>query len=257
MRIASWNVNSLRVRLGQVTDWLAAERPAVLGLQETKVVDADFPFEALAGAGYRAHAVGQKTYNGVALLVRDDLEATGVATSLPDAPDGQARYVAATVAGTRVINVYVPNGSEVGSDKYAYKLAWLEALRDHVVQEIARHPRLLLCGDFNIAPADLDLYDAEGWRDQILCSDAERAALQRLLEGGLTDLYRSRDAETPGFSWWDYRQGAFRRDRGIRIDLLLASAALVADCVDCRVDRAPRGLERPSDHAPVVADFGG
>lgn len=257
MRVATWNVNSLRVRLDHLRAWLDSERPDIFCLQETKVVDADFPQDALGEAGYRALIVGQKTYNGVAMLLREGLEAGEMMTALPGAPDEQARFVAATVDGTRVINVYVPNGSEVGSDKFAYKLAWLARLRELVVAERARYDRLLVCGDFNIAPTDLDVYDPEAWTGKILCSSEERAAFGRLLEGGLVDLFRSRHEEEPGFSWWDYRQGAFRRDRGIRIDHLLVSPALAGACTGCHVDRAPRALERPSDHTPVVADFSG
>lgn len=257
MRVATWNVNSLRVRLEQVLAWLDGERPDLLCLQETKVVDTDFPSDALAAAGYRALYVGQKTYNGVALLVRDGLAAGDVLSALPGAPGDQARFVAATVGDLRVVNVYVPNGSEVGSDKYLYKLAWLDRLRERMEVELRAHARLLLCGDFNIAPADLDVHDPQAWYGRILCSDGERAAFRCLLDTGLVDLYRAAHPDAPGYSWWDYRQGAFRRDRGMRIDHLLGSPRLVAAGQACRVDRGPRGLERPSDHAPVVADLAG
>jgi len=255
MRIATWNVNSLRVRLDHVRDWLASESPDVLCLQETKVVDADFPAAALDEVGYTALFSGQKTYNGVAVLVRHGLVLDDAETELTGEVDEPRRFLAVTVGGVRIVNVYVPNGSAVGSDKYAYKLAWLERLTLHLREALARYPRLLLCGDCNIAPADIDVHDPDAWRDDVLCSVPERAAFAALEGLGLSDLFRSREPDTVAFSWWDYRMGAFRRNRGLRIDHLLASAPLAAGCRGCRVDRTPRGWERPSDHAPVVADF--
>ncbi len=255
MRIATWNVNSVRARLDHLLAWLAAERPDVVCLQETKVVDADFPHGPLAGAGYRAEFSGQKSYNGVAVLARGDLEPVDPVRELPGDDDPQRRYLAVTVGGVRVINVYVPNGSEVGSDKYAYKLAWLARLAAHVGVEAVAYPRLLLTGDFNIAPADLDVHDPELWRDRILCSGPERDAYRAIEAHGLVDLFRRLHPDDPGFSWWDYRMNAFRRDRGLRIDLVLVSEALASRARACRVDRTPRGWEKPSDHAPVVARF--
>ena len=253
MKIATWNVNSLRVRLAQVLDWLARESPDVLALQETKVVDEDFPIGEIEEAGYRAAFAGQKTYNGVAVLSREP--AGELVRDLPDFEDPQRRVLAATVGGVRVFNVYVPNGHSVGSEKYAYKLAWLEKLREAVAQELARHPRLVLLGDFNIAPEDRDVHDPQEWEGSILCSGPERDAHRRLLETGLIDAFRIFEQAQGAFSWWDYRMNAFRRKRGLRIDLLLASERLAEACSACRIDVEPRGWERPSDHAPVLAEF--
>lgn len=255
MRVASWNVNSVRARLDHVRDWLGSERPDVLCLQETKVVDADFPADAFAALGYRAEVSGQKSYNGVATLVRDDLEAGEPVRDLPGLDDPQRRYLATTVAGVRVVNVYVPNGSEVGSDKYAYKLGWLAALAAHLEQALADHPRLLLTGDFNIAPADADVHDPEAWRDRVLCSGPERDAYRALEALGLVDLFRALHPDAVEYSWWDYRLNAFRRNLGLRIDLVLVSPELRARGRSCRIDRVPRGWDKPSDHAPVVASF--
>jgi exodeoxyribonuclease-3 len=255
VRVATWNVNSVRARLDHLRAWLAAEQPDVVCLQETKVVDADFPHAPLAEAGYHAEISGQKSYNGVAVLARAGLELGDPLRDLPGIDDPQRRYLAVTVDGVRVINVYVPNGSEVGSDKYAYKLAWLARLAEHLREECAAHPRLLLTGDFNIAPADVDVHDPDAWRDKVLCSVPERDAYRELEACGLVDLFRTLHPEEPGFSWWDYRMNAFRRDRGLRIDLLLVSAGLADVARTCRVDRTPRGWEKPSDHAPVVASF--
>lgn len=255
MRIATWNVNSVRARRDHLHAWLAAEQPDVVCLQETKVVDVDFPHDAIAAAGYRAVVNGQKSYNGVAVLARGDLELADPVTDLPGLDDPQRRYLAVSVGGLRVVNVYVPNGSAVGSDKYAYKLAWLARLTEHLAAALADHPRLLLTGDFNIAPADRDVHDPEAWRDQVLCSAPERAAFRALEALGLVDLFRALHPDDPGFSWWDYRLQAFRRDRGLRIDLVLVSAALLARGRTCRVDRTPRAWDKPSDHAPVVASF--
>ncbi|HEY5719065.1 MAG TPA: exodeoxyribonuclease III, partial [Gammaproteobacteria bacterium] len=250
MRIASWNVNSLRARLDHVRDWLESARPDLLCVQETKVVDADFPAAALAEAGYAACFSGQKSYNGVALLARDGLPLGDVVSSLTGEPDEPRRFLAASVAGVRVVNVYVPNGSAVGSDKYAYKLAWLERLVAALRAELAAQPRLLLLGDYNIAPADRDVHDPDAWRDQVLCSVPERAAFAALTGLGLVDLFRAHHPDAVEYTWWDYRLNAYRRNLGLRIDHLLASPALAATCRECTVDRTPRGWERPSDHAP-------
>jgi len=252
-KIATWNVNSLKVRLGHVLDWLAAEKPDVFALQETKTVDENFPIEQIEAAGYRAAFAGQKTYNGVATLSLAPGEE--IATDLPGLDDPQRRILASTIDGVRVLNVYVPNGQEVGSDKYAYKLDWLEKLRGYLAAELSRHPRLVVLGDFNIAPEDRDVHDPEAWRGKVLCSDPERAALGALLELGLSDLFRLFDQEERLFSWWDYRMLGFRRNHGLRIDLILGSKALAEACTSCRIDKEPRKLERPSDHTPVVAEF--
>ncbi|MCP5154776.1 MAG: exodeoxyribonuclease III [Ectothiorhodospiraceae bacterium] len=253
MKIATWNVNSLNVRLPHVLDWLATQAPDVLALQETKLTDDKFPVEALAAAGYRALFAGQKTYNGVALLTRE--AATDPLTDIPDLDDPDRRILIATVGGVRVVNLYVVNGQEVGSEKYAYKLEWLRAVTAHVARELEQHRDLVVVGDFNITPDDRDVHDPDAWRERILCSTPEREALGRLLALGLTDAFRLFEQAPASFSWWDYRQGAFRRNLGLRIDLVLPTTALGGRCTGCTVDTAPRRLERPSDHAPVVAEF--
>ena len=254
MKLASWNVNSLKIRLPHVLDWLASEQPDVLGLQETKLTDDRFPLQAIEDAGYRVAFSGQPTYNGVAVLARGELR--DVVTDIPGLADPQRRVLAATVGDLRFINLYVPNGSEVGSDKYAYKLNWLAHLRDWLAEEAKQHQKLVVVGDFNIAPADADVHDPEEWRGKVLFSEPEHAALDALLELGLSDTFRLFPQDEKTFSWWDYRMNNFRRNRGLRIDLILASEALKARCEASWVDLAPRRLERPSDHAPVVARFG-
>ena len=253
MKIATWNVNSLRVRLPHLLDWLAASPVDVVGIQETKLVDEAFPHAELAAAGYHAVHNGQKTYNGVALLSRLPMEQ--VARDLPGFEDEQKRVIAATVNGVRVVNVYVVNGQAVGSEKYAYKLRFLQALRQFVADEMTRHRELAVGGDFNIAPAPEDTHDPSVWEGQILCSEPEREGLRALLALGLKDSFRLFEQPAQSFSWWDYRQAAFRRNLGLRIDHVLVSQALAARCVQCQIDTAPRRLERPSDHAPVVAEF--
>lgn len=253
LRVASWNVNSLRVRLPQLAGWLTGCAPDVIGLQETKLTDDVFPHAELEKFGYRSVASGQKTYNGVALLARAPL--IEVATDFTDLDDPQRRLVAATVQGIRYVNVYVPNGQAVGADKYEYKLRWLRSLRRFVQDELTHHERLVVMGDFNIAPEDRDVHDPLLWKDQILCSEPEREAFQAVLGLGLADTFRLFDQPSGSFSWWDYRQGGFRRNLGLRIDLLLASTALAAQCVTSEIDTEPRRAERPSDHAPVTAGF--
>ena len=253
MKIASWNVNSLKVRLPQVLQWLESEKPDIIGLQETKLTDELFPRDEIEAAGYRVLFSGQKTYNGVALLSRE--EATDPITDLPGLDDPQRRVLGATVSGVRFLNLYVPNGQEVGSDKYAYKLDWIEKLQAHVRAQLEIHENVLIVGDFNIAPEDRDVYDPAGWADSVLFSPPEREAFRRLLDAGLADAFRLFEQEEKIWSWWDYRMGAFRRDMGLRIDHILVSSALAKSCTACRIDRAPRTWERPSDHAPVVAEF--
>jgi exodeoxyribonuclease-3 len=253
VKIATWNVNSLRVRLPVVLDWLAANQPDVLGLQETKLTDADFPVDAIRAAGYQACYSGQKTYNGVALLTRRPVEA--VVSAFPDYPDPQKRLLAASLGGYRLINVYIPNGSETGSDKYAYKLEWLEQLAGFIAAERQHGQPLILMGDFNIAPEDRDVYDPVAWGDAILCSPPERAGFTRLLQCGLADAFRLFDQPDQSYSWWDYRMQAFRRKRGLRIDHLLIDQCLTAVCTGCYIDTGPRQLERPSDHAPVILEL--
>ncbi len=255
MKIASWNVNSLNVRLPHLEQWLTAFAPDVVGLQETKLEDPRFPDTALAGLGYRSVFAGQKTYNGVAILSREP--ATEVQVGIPGFEDEQKRVIAATVGDVRIVNLYVVNGQDVGTDKYAYKLRWLEAVREWLQDELRRHPELVVLGDFNIAPDARDVHDPSVWHDgHILTSTAEREALRNLYALGLSDAFRLLH-DTPGqFSWWDYRQAAFRRDLGLRIDLTLVSEALRGAVVEAGIDREPRTWERPSDHAPAWVRLG-
>ncbi|RLK47009.1 exodeoxyribonuclease III [Alkalispirillum mobile] len=255
MKLASWNVNSLKVRLPQVLDWLASRQPDIVGLQETKLTDDRFPVEALNEAGYQVAYAGQPTYNGVAVLARGQAP-QDVVRDIPGLEDPQRRVLAATVGDLRFINLYVPNGSEVGSEKYAYKLDWLARLADWLAEERARHDKLVVVGDFNIAPDDRDVHDPEAWHEKILCSTPEREALARLTGGlELADTFRLFDQPEKTWSWWDYRMNNFKRNRGLRIDLILGSPALREACTASTVDREPRTWERPSDHAPAVAEF--
>lgn len=251
--IATWNVNSLRVRLPQVLEWLVAEKPDALALQETKLTDDAFPVDEFQQIGYGALYSGQKTYNGMAIVSRQP--ARDSLTDIPELDDPQRRLLVATVGGLRIANVYVPNGQEAGSEKFAYKLTWLEKLTDLVRAEAARHPRFALLGDFNIAPSDADVHDPAEWEGQVLCSEPERAAFRRLLDTGLEDSFRLFEQPEREYSWWDYRMNAFRRKRGLRIDHILVSGVLAKACTSCRIDIEPRRRERPSDHAPVVAAF--
>ena len=253
LKIASWNVNSLNVRLPQVLAWVEGARPDVLALQETKLTDDRFPVEALQQAGYRSLFSGQKTYNGVAILSRE--EATDPITDIPGLDDPQRRILAATIGGVRVVDLYVVNGGEVGSEKFAYKLRWLECVTAWLATELERHENLIVLGDFNIAPDDRDVHDPEAWREKILCSTPEREALLRMLGLGLEDTFRLFEQEPGVFSWWDYRMNMFRRKLGLRIDLVLASAALAKHCTASYIDIEPRRQERPSDHAPAIAEF--
>ena len=256
MKIASWNVNSLNVRLPQLQQWLQQAAPDVVGLQETKLEDHRFPDTALLEAGYRSVFHGQKTYNGVAILARDRA-LTDVQVGIPGFEDAQARAIAATVGGVRIVNLYVVNGQEVGSEKFAYKLRWLEAVREWLADELRRHPRLVVLGDFNIAPDERDVHDPAIWNDDhILTSTPEREALRQLLALGLHDGLRLHSEEGGIFSWWDYRQAAFRRNLGLRIDLTLVSDALRGTTVEAGIDRTPRTWERPSDHAPAFVVLG-
>ncbi len=253
MKIATWNVNSMNVRLPHVLEWLQSHEPDVLVLQEIKQLTEKFPTEALAEAGYQSIASGQKTYNGVAVISKES--ATDPVTDLPDFEDPQRRVLAATIGDTRIIDLYVPNGSEVGSEKYAYKLDGLASLRNFLEAEMATHQNVAVLGDFNIAPADADVYDPEKWGDAILCSPKERDALSALIDLGLTDVFRKFEQPESTFSWWDYRAAGFRRNAGLRIDLILTSASMTERCTASYVDKEPRAWERPSDHAPVVAEF--
>jgi len=253
VKIASWNVNSLKVRLPHLLDWLEVAKPDIVALQEIKLVDDAFPHEEIEHLGYRALVSGQKTYNGVALLTRS--KAIDPICDIPGFDDPQRRVLAATVGDVRVVDLYVVNGQEVGSEKYAYKLAWLAALRNWLADEIQRYPKLVVLGDFNIAPDDRDVHDPAAWHEQILCSTPERDALRALLALGLSDSYRLFHEDGGHYSWWDYRQAAFRRNIGLRIDLVLVSEALRASARAVGIDREPRTWDRPSDHAPVWGEL--
>lgn len=256
MKIASWNVNSLNVRLPHLERWLQEFVPDVVGLQETKLDDERFPAAALDALGYRNVFLGQKTYNGVAILARGH-DISDVQMGIPGFEDEQKRAIAATVNGIRIINLYVVNGQDVGTDKYAYKMRWLEAVHDWVATELKAHPETVVMGDFNIAPDDRDVHDPEVWNEShILTSTAERAHLQALLDLGLHDAFRLHHDEGGIFSWWDYRQAAFRRGLGLRIDLTLVSDALKDRAVASGIDRETRTWERPSDHAPAWVQLG-
>jgi exodeoxyribonuclease-3 len=253
MKIATWNINSLAVRLPQVLDWLAAAQPDVLGLQELKLTDDKFPAAELEAAGYQAVFLGQKTYNGVALLARQPL--ADVVKNIPGFEDDQARVIAATVGGVRLVCAYFPNGQAPGSDKFAYKMRWIDALKAWVGSEMQRHPQLALMGDFNIAPEDADVCDPVAWAGQIHCTDEERAHFRALCGLGLHDAFRLFEQPPRIYSWWDYRMLAFRKNQGLRIDHILVSDALKARVRACTVDKQPRKNERPSDHAPVLMEI--
>jgi exodeoxyribonuclease-3 len=255
VKLVTWNVNSLNVRLPRLIAWLAAHRPDVVCLQETKLEDAKFPHAELRAAGYAAHAFGQKTYNGVALVAREGLVVADVATGIPGLADAQSRVIAATVGGVRVISAYVPNGQAVGSDKYAYKLAWCTAATAMLRDVLARHPRVAFCGDLNIAPEPRDVHDPAAWEGQVLCSEPERAKFREWLALGLVDGFRLFDQPPNTFSWWDYRMLAFPKNHGLRIDHVLLSPALARCCTAVRIDRNERKGEKPSDHAPVIAEI--
>lgn len=253
MKIASWNVNSLNVRLPHVLAWCDVAQPDVLALQETKLPDDRFPAEDLMAAGYHSVFSGQKTYNGVAVLSREP--ASDPVTDVPGLDDPQRRILAVTVGDIRIVNLYVVNGSEVGSEKFAYKIHWLEKVTEWLAAEMKQHEKVVVLGDFNIAPDDRDVYDPEEWREKILCSTIERDALERILSLGLTDTFRMFGQEEAIWSWWDYRMNMFRRKLGLRIDLVLASESMSKACSASYIDIEPRRQDRPSDHAPAIAEF--
>ena len=254
MKVATWNVNSVGARLPLVQKWLSAAGPDVLCLQETKCTDDKFPAEAFAELGYRSEVYGQRTYNGVAILSR--ALASDVQRGFPDDEEGShARLLAATVSGVRIVNVYVPNGQAVGTDKYRFKLEWMKRLRAFFDESYEEDAQVLLCGDFNVAPEERDVHDPDLWQGRILFSKRERAALDEIKGWGLTDAFRMHTEEGGHFSWWDYRQGSFRRNAGLRIDHIWVSTTLAARCTGAWIDKEPRGWERPSDHTPVVAEF--
>ena len=253
MKIATWNVNSLNVRLQHVCDWVEQHSPSALSLQETKMVDEKFPIQAISELGYKACYFGQKTYNGVAVLAKTDID--DIIFGIPQYEDPQRRVLAVTVADVRIINVYVPNGQSVGSEKYDYKLKWFGYLLKFVEQQLRQYSKLAIVGDFNIAPSDEDVHDPEFWRDKILCSKPERQQFVNLTSLGLSDAFRKFEQPEKSYSWWDYRAAGFRRNLGLRIDHILISEALSRVCTGCSIDIEPRKLERPSDHTPVVAEF--
>lgn len=252
-KIATWNVNSLKVRLPHVLQWLETENPDVLALQETKSTDENFPTEAINAAGYQVSFIGQKTYNGVATLCKSPIET--LANCLPDYDDEQRRVLAINNSGVTVLNLYVPNGSEVDSEKYRYKLEWFSKLHPFIKELQSNNDRLIILGDFNIAPEDRDVHDPEAWRGSVHVSEPERSEFKKLLSHGLTDCFRLFEQEEKSYSWWDYRAAGFRRNRGLRIDHILASEPFSKSCQVCYIDKSPRELERPSDHTPVVAEF--
>ena len=253
MKIVTWNVNSLKVRLPHVLDWLAANKPDALCLQELKLEDKAFPLAELEAAGYHAVFIGQKTYNGVAILSPQQIDEATVVRNIPGFEDEQKRIIAATINGVRVVCGYFPNGQAVGSEKFAYKMAWLEALTTWLRAELQLTPRLVLAGDYNVAPEDRDAHP--DWKDEIHVSQPERDAFKALIGLGLTDAFRLFEQPERSFSWWDYRMGAFRRNFGLRIDHLLLSAPLAEKCTACYTDKEPRKLERPSDHTPVIVEI--
>lgn len=253
MKIAAWNVNSLKVRLPQLLDFLATRQPDVVCLQETKLEDHNFPKAEIEAAGYQVAFSGQKTYNGVAILSKTPL--MDMQAGIPGFEDDQKRVLAATVNGTRIVCIYIPNGQSVDSDKYQYKLKWLNALTGWLKDELTQHSRLALLGDYNIAPEDRDVHDPVAWKDQVLCSEPERDAFRKLIALGLKDSFRLFEQPEKSFSWWDYRMMGFRRNHGLRIDHILLSEPLSKQCTASVIDREMRKLERPSDHAPVIATF--
>ncbi len=254
MIVATWNVNSIRMRIERLQHWLEQKKPDILCLQETKVVNEDFPVKPFEELGYRCYVHGQKSYNGVAILAR--IEAADLVKGLPDEDaDAHCRLIAATFGGVRIINVYAPNGGEVGSDKYAHKLEWYRRLRSFLDSTLTPENEVLLCGDFNVAPEDRDVWDPEKWRGQILFSEPEKEALKQLLEWGLSDALRLHHPESGLYTWWDYREGAFHRGWGVRIDHVLLSPPLARRCSAVQIDREERKGQKPSDHAPVVAVF--
>jgi exodeoxyribonuclease III len=256
--IATWNVNSLRVRLPHVLSWLQSVKPDILVLQETKILDEGFPFGPLQEIGYDAIASGQKTYNGVAILIKKNeslAKFSDILTDIPTLIDAQRRIIILTIGDIRILNLYVPNGENVYSEKYQYKLNWLKCINEHLKLEIQKYPKLLILGDYNIAPAEIDVHDPSLWEGQVLFSEQEREAFREILDIGFRDCYRILNPSEKNFSWWDYRLHAFKRNLGLRIDHILASFPLAEKCKQCYIDKMPRSWERPSDHAPVIAHF--
>lgn len=253
MKLATWNVNSLKVRLPQLLDWLAVRAPSIVCLQETKCEDQNFPADDILDAGYEVVFRGQKAYNGVAILSKHGI--TDVTAGIPEFADEQKRVLAVTVEGVRVVCAYIPNGESITSHKYTYKLGWLRAFNDWIAREAAGYPKLAVLGDYNIAPEDRDVYDPVAWKGQVLCSEPERGAFRELQSLGLKDSFRLFEQPEKSYSWWDYRMNGFKRNLGLRIDHVLLSEELARQCAGCTIDREMRANERPSDHAPVVAEI--
>ncbi len=253
MRIATWNVNSLKVRLGQLLDWIQLGAPEVICLQETKLDDPKFPVDEIEAVGYKVAFSGQKTYNGVAICSRTPC--SDMVRGIPGYADEQKRIIAATVGTMRVVDAYVPNGQSVDSDKYRYKLEWLSAFTQWLDGELAQYPELAVVGDFNIAPEPADVHDPKAWEGQVLFSEPEREAFRRLIDLGFVDSFRLFDQPEKSFTWWDYRLNAYKRGMGLRIDHILLSPSLAERCREVSIVKDMRALERPSDHAPVVADI--
>ncbi len=252
-KIATWNINSIRIRLPRLLTWLDVNQPDIIALQETKISDADFPVQAIKDAGYEMVFAGQKSYNGVAILSRN--KSSDIMTDLLEYEDPQRRVLAAVIDNIRILNLYIPNGQSVGSEKYHYKLDWLNKLDIFLKQELKKHPQTIVLGDFNIAPDDIDVHDVKRWQGKIMFSDAERNAFQDMLKIGFHDCFRILNPAEKSFSWWDYRTYGFSQNLGLRIDHILMSDALIKNCKKCYIDVAMRKEERPSDHAPVIAEF--
>ncbi len=254
MKIATWNVNSIAIRLEQVLTWLKTHDIDVLCLQETKCVDEKFPLEAIRNEGYNAAFMGQKSYNGVAILSKHSI--TDVQYNFPDdETDAPKRLIAATVNNTRIVNTYIPNGTELWTDKFTFKLDWLQKLRKFFDATCPKDSDVLLCGDFNVAPDETDVWNVKAWEGKLHFSKPERAAMHHVKQWGFTDVFRQINCDLQEFSWWNYREGAFPKNQGLRIDHIWTSASLAEKCVGCRIDKEPRTWERPSDHTPVVAEF--
>jgi len=253
MKIATWNINSIKVRLPQILQWLSEHQPDILALQETKTIDENFPKAAIEAVGYQVIFAGQKSYNGVAVITRHLPQ--NVITDIPDLLDPQRRILVASVADYRIINLYVPNGESLLSEKYTYKLSWLAKVKNYLQQQLKEHPHVVMLGDFNIAPETIDVHDPAIWSDGVLVSEPERAVFKEFLSLGLNDCFRLFEKSSGHFSWWDYRAASFRRNLGLRIDHILASESIAKKCVSCIIDKNPRKNEQPSDHAPVLAEF--
>lgn len=253
IKIATWNVNSIRTRLNHLLQWLNENQPDIIAIQEIKTIDEKFPYAEIEAAGYQVTYYGQKSYNGVAIISKEKLN--HIVKNIPCFPDTQARVIAGSYRDLRVINLYIPNGQSLDSDKFQYKLQWLKAMHTYLADELKKYPAIIVLGDFNIAPTDIDVHDPAVWQGQVLVSPAERQAFTALLELGFKDSFRLFQQEGGFYSWWDYRAAAFRRNLGLRIDHILVSETLVPMCTTCYIDRIPRTWEQPSDHTIVVAEL--